>query len=161
MVFGYTYSTQQLDNENRLLRETINRMQDEINKFKQPALMVCEVVDLIDDKAVVRTPNGNRFFVNIANECGKIKIGDTALSEQKNLTILRRIRTSKRFNVESFVIVEKPDIGWENIGGLREQVEEINREGVRLARESAQGRAYVGGSVGPSGEPPALVGKRV
>ncbi|MDX1623769.1 MAG: bifunctional homocysteine S-methyltransferase/methylenetetrahydrofolate reductase [Gemmatimonadota bacterium] len=35
--------------------------------------------------------------------------------------------------------------------GLEEKVGEINRAGARLAREAAEGRAYVGGSIGPVG----------
>ncbi|MBN2458618.1 AAA family ATPase [Candidatus Woesearchaeota archaeon] len=125
IMFGYAYSSQQVDNENKILRETINRLQDEISKFMQPALMVCDVVDLHENCAILKTPNGNRFYVNISNECGKIAAGDTVLCEQKNLTVIKKIPTNKRFNVESFVIIEKPEICWENIGGLKEQISNI------------------------------------
>jgi proteasome regulatory subunit len=126
MMFGYTYSSNnQIENENRLLKETINRMQDEINKFNMPALMVCDIVDILDDKAIVKTPNGNRFFVNISNQCDKVSAGDTVVCEQKNLTILNKIPNHKRFNVESFVIIEKPEVRWEKVGGLKPQVDEI------------------------------------
>jgi homocysteine S-methyltransferase len=37
--------------------------------------------------------------------------------------------------------------------GLEKQVVKINREGARLAREAARGRALVGGSIGPLGKP--------
>lgn len=37
--------------------------------------------------------------------------------------------------------------------GLDGQVVKINREGARLARQAAQGRAYVAGSIGPLGKP--------
>lgn len=37
--------------------------------------------------------------------------------------------------------------------GFEGQVRKINREGARLAREAAQGRALVGGSMGPLGKP--------
>ena len=37
--------------------------------------------------------------------------------------------------------------------GLEAQVRSINREGARLAREAAQGRALVAGAIGPIGKP--------
>jgi len=37
--------------------------------------------------------------------------------------------------------------------GLEGQVVKINREGARVAREAAQGRALVAGSLGPIGKP--------
>ena len=37
--------------------------------------------------------------------------------------------------------------------GLEGQVVKINREGARLARQAAQGRAWVAGSIGPLGKP--------
>jgi methionine synthase I (cobalamin-dependent)/5,10-methylenetetrahydrofolate reductase len=42
--------------------------------------------------------------------------------------------------------------------GLEGQVADINRAGVRLAREAAAGRAYVAGAIGPIGKPLAPIG---
>ncbi len=111
--------------ENRILRETINHLQNEINKYRQPALMVCEVVEVMGDNAIIKTPNGNRFYVNISSDCEKIAGGDTVLTEQKNLTVIKKVAVNKQFNVESFVIIENPDISWKSIGGLKDQIREI------------------------------------
>ncbi len=111
--------------ENRILRETINHLQSEINKYRQPALMVCDVVDVVDEKVIIKTPNGNRFLVNISNDCEEISAGDAVLCEQKNLTAIKKIQMNKQFNVESFVIIEKPETNWNTIGGLNDQIEEI------------------------------------
>jgi methionine synthase I (cobalamin-dependent)/5,10-methylenetetrahydrofolate reductase len=42
--------------------------------------------------------------------------------------------------------------------GLEAQVRKINREGARIAREAAQGRALVAGAIGPIGKPLAPLG---
>ncbi len=42
--------------------------------------------------------------------------------------------------------------------GLETQVRRINREGVRIAREAARGRALVAGAIGPIGKPLAPLG---
>jgi proteasome regulatory subunit len=111
--------------ENRILKETVSHLQNELNKFRQPALMVCDVVDVMENNAIIRTPNGNKFFVSISNECHDLKAGETVLAEQKNLTIIRKIPANKRFHVEKFVIIEKPTTKWDEIGGLDKEIKEI------------------------------------
>ena len=125
VIYSYTADTTQVEEENRILRETVNRLKEELDRFKLPPLMVCEVRDVFGKEAVIRIPNGNQFSVNIAESCEKIKAGDTVLADQKNLTIIKKIPITKRFNIEKFVIVEKPKITWEEIGGLDQQVREI------------------------------------
>lgn len=125
VMFSYTINTSRLESENKLLRETVSQLQTEIEKIKLPALMVCDIADMIEDKAIIKTPNGNKFYVNIMSDCKNIKIGDTVLVEQKNLTVIRKINSNRRFNVEKFVIMEKPTTTWSDLGGLDAQVQEI------------------------------------
>ncbi len=123
VVFGYTTDT--LEEENRLLKETVETLKNEIKKIRTPPLMVCEVRELMKDQAIVKIPNGNSFFVNISKDLKDIGPGDSVLCEQKNLTILQKIPVSKQFDVEKFVIIEKPSIKWSDVGGLKQQIEEI------------------------------------
>lgn len=125
VIYSYATNISQLEDENRILRDTLESMKAELTKLKSTPLMVCEVRDILEDKAIVRIPNGNSFLVEISNECGKITPGDTVLSEQKNLTIIRKIDSSKNFDVEKFVIMDKPNVRWKDIGGLDTQIEEI------------------------------------
>lgn len=125
VMYSYTTDTHRLEMENRILKETVSHLQNELNKFRQPALMVCDVVDIIENNAIVKTPNGNKFFVTISTQCTDIHPGDTVLSEQKNLTIIKKIPSNKKFDVEKFVIVEKPTIRWEEVGGLHKEIQEI------------------------------------
>ncbi len=125
IMFSYTSQSNYLEEENRMLKETISQLQNELHKYREPALMVCDVVEVIEDKAIVSMPNSNKFFVNISSECEKLKPGDSVLAEQKNLTIIKKIPNSKRFNVEQFIIIEKPEIAWSRVGGLKKQIEEI------------------------------------
>lgn len=112
--------------ENQMLKATLNHLRDELNKFKNPPLVVCTVKKIFDDKAVVKLPNGNNFLVNYVTSLkDKLKPGDSVLADQKSLTLVDKIDGINKFNVENFVIVEKPVVGWETIGGLKEQVNEI------------------------------------
>ena len=123
----YTYSTSQnpYEEENRILKETVSRIKEEIERFKASPLMVCEVRELFGNTTIIKIPNGNQFLVNISNECEKLKSGDLVLVEQKNLTIIKKIPITRRFNIEKFVIVEKPTTSWGEIGGLNLQIQEI------------------------------------
>ncbi len=125
----YTYNTQQfnsvLEDENKILKEAINSLREEIERYRAPSLMVAEVTEIFDDKALIRIPNGNKFYVSISKSIAAIYPGDNVLVEQKNLNIVQKINTAKNFEVEKFVIIEKPQILWEQVGGLQQQIDEI------------------------------------
>ena len=125
VIYSYTANTNQIEEENRILKETINKLKEELDRFKEPPLMVCEVRDIFGKEAIIRIPNGNQFSVNIGESCGKLKSGEMVLAEQKNLTIIKKIPITKKFNIEKFVIIEKPKVSWDDVGGLNEQVREI------------------------------------
>jgi len=124
VIYSYTTNSNQLEEENKILKETIKKLKEELDRFKKTPLMICTVKDIIGKKAIIQIPNGNQFYVeNTAEE--KLKPGDSVLVEQKKLTIIKKIHKSKKFSVESFVIIEKPTLNWKNIGGLKDQTLEI------------------------------------
>ena len=125
VIYSYSSDSSQLNEENRILKETVNKLKDELDTFRTPPLMVCEVLYIFNNQAIVKLPNGNQFYVNISNEAGKLKPGEMVLADQKNLNIIRKVDITKKFNIQSFVIVEKPKISWENVGGLDLQIQEI------------------------------------
>src|SRR3989338_7976618 len=125
VMYRYTASGNQYEEENRILRETVTRLREELERYKASPLMVCEIKELFTDTAIIKIPNGNQFLVNISTECEKLKSGELVLVEQKNLTVIRKIPMTKKFNIEKYVIVEKPTISWKEIGGLDKQINEI------------------------------------
>jgi len=124
VIYKYTSSSTQLEDENKILKETVNKLRQEIEKLKSPPLMVCEVKEVNEKTAIISIPNGNQFCVNLSEGCDKLRAGDMVLAEQKNLTIIKKVPTTKKFNVEKFVIVEKPTVTWKEIGGLDNQINE-------------------------------------
>jgi proteasome regulatory subunit len=123
--YGYSTELNYLEEENRVLKETIATLEQELSKFGKAPLISCEVKELVEEHALVRLPNGNEFLVAIATECDKLGAGDSVLAEQKNLTIVKKINKNKRFDVEKFVIIEKPNTQWKDIGGLKDEEQEI------------------------------------
>lgn len=125
LMYGYSTDSNQYEEENKILKETVTQLKMELDKYKQVPFMVCEFIDYINDDAIIKAPNSNQFVVAVSNECEKLLPGDTVLCEQKNLTVIKKIPRMKNFNVERFVIIEKPDTKWEDIGGLKVQEREL------------------------------------
>jgi len=123
--YSFTTSSNEIEEENRLLKETVSQLREEVERFRSPALMMAEVVDLVDKGALISLPNGNKFMVRISHQIKDLVPGESVLVEQRNLNIIEKIVTSKNFNVEKFVIVEKPHEKWSEIGGLEPQIQEI------------------------------------
>src|SRR3989338_3755583 len=125
VIYSYTTESSQLSEENKILKETVNKLKEELDKFKSNPLMVCEVGQVFGKEAVLKLPNGNQFYVDISNNCEKLKPGEMVLADQKNITIIRKIPIARKFDIENFVIVEKPNTSWRDIGGLSAQIQEI------------------------------------
>ncbi|MDP7181807.1 MAG: AAA family ATPase [Candidatus Woesearchaeota archaeon] len=125
VVYEYRADVAGLEEENKFLRENVAGLERELAKFRQHPLIACEIKDVFDQQALIRLPNGNEFMVDVAHNCDVIIPGDGVLAEQKNLTIVSRIAPSKKFDVEKFVIIERPDISWKQVGGLGPQEKEI------------------------------------
>ena len=125
-VFSFTTTSGlNLEEENKLLRETVHQLKEEVNKYRTPALMLADVVDLMDGKAVIKIPNGNKFLVEIAGHVQNVAPGHSVLIEQKNLTVVDKIETNTKFHAEKFVIIEKPNVPWSQVGGLKSQIVDI------------------------------------
>ncbi len=125
IVYNYTYDPDDIEEENRVLKETVSKLKDALERMTRPPLMVCDVAEVYEDKAVIKVPNGNMFYVEISPELEKLSVGDAVLCDQKNLNIVRVINNTKKYNVEKFVILENPKTKWSQIGGLKKQTEEI------------------------------------
>jgi len=117
--------------ENKLLRNTISQLREEVQRFRSPSLMLAEVFEAFEDKAVIKIPNGNKFLVNISKTVPLLRSGDSVAVEQRNLTVVKKLDRIRNFDVEKFVIIEKPKETWKQIGGLEEQIQMV-REIIEL-----------------------------
>jgi len=115
-----------IEEENELLRDSLRELQEELEKFRRPPLLVSSVVDVISPEKVIVRLNSGDFCVNVSRDLvGKLEPEDRVLLEQRSLTVLEKIGKSKYFDVSKFVIIEKPKVKWEDIGGLDEQIREL------------------------------------
>ena len=166
-LYSYSTSNDDAESENRMLREAVMQLKSELSRIKSPPLMVAEIVEKHDDTALIRIPNGNQFQVNISSDIKKLKSGDSVLVEQKNLNIIKKIFANKKFNVEKFLIIEKPKTTFKDIGGLAEQEQEI-KEVIELPLKKPELFKKIGITppkgillYGPPGTGKTLLGKAV
>lgn len=122
----YSYSTtQNMEDENKVLKKTIFDLKSEIDRYRTPALMVADVCEVLGNTAIIKIPNGNRFLVNISASITDLMPGDTVAVEQRNLTVVDKLKKRKNHDVHRFVIMEKPTTSWQEVGGLSEQINEL------------------------------------
>src|SRR3989338_1737098 len=117
---------QHLEEERGLLKDMFAKANNELENLKKPSLLVAEIVSLIDnDKAIIKLPNGNKFYCHISKEVEPLQNEDSVLVEQKSLNVVKKVNLGNNFDVEKFVIVEKPQESWHDLGGLGEEIREI------------------------------------
>ncbi len=124
-MYSYVININQLESENQILKSTVNQLKTELDGLKTTPLMVCEVKDVFEKEAIIKVPNGNAFLVKYNCEAERLVPGDHVFVEQRNLNIVKKHGGNTQFDVEKFVIIEKPDLSWNDIGGLKDQIREI------------------------------------
>ncbi len=118
--------TQTIDEENRILKATVEDLQKELAKYQRMPYLVTHIVDIHKpDEAIIQL-NSGKFYVSVAKHLeGELSPDDEVLVDQKSLTVVRKIGKSKHFDVSRFVIMEKPKISWNVVGGLENQIREV------------------------------------
>ncbi|MFH1276375.1 MAG: AAA family ATPase [Candidatus Woesearchaeota archaeon] len=126
-----------LQEEGAMLRELFDKASNELSNLKKPALLVSEVISVDKDKAIIKLPNGNKFYCNVSKDVKGLNAGDSVLVEQKSLNVVEKINMTQNYDVEKYVIIEKPKESWKDIGGLPREIEEI-REVIELPLKKPQ-----------------------
>ncbi len=131
-------SLRQVQEESATLRDLYNNTNTELTSLKKPALLVADVSTVNGDRAVIRLTNGNKFYSYITKDARqRIKPGDSVLVDQKTLNILQKIELNDSYDVEKFIILDKPKENWQNIGGLAKEIQEV-KEVIELPLKSPE-----------------------
>ncbi len=119
---------------NRQLEGKIKELKGEINSFKKTPLILATITEVFDDKQVgIQGAVGHEFLVNYPGSINKelLEPGARVALNQNHLTVVNVFPAKKDRNVSAMEIDEKPDVTYEDIGGLEEQIVEI-KETVEL-----------------------------
>ncbi len=115
----------------RLQRE-VKRMKTELDRLRYPPLIVGSVRDVLTDgRVIVKSSTGPDFVVNAAEtvEHTKMTIGSRVALNKQTLAVMGVLPASLDPLVTASEIDDKPNVTYEDIGGLSEQIREI-REAV-------------------------------
>jgi proteasome regulatory subunit len=115
----------------RLQRE-VKRLKTELDRLRYPPLIVGSVRDVLTDgRVVVKSSTGPDFVVNSAEtvEHDKITVGSRVALNKQTLAVMGVLPASLDPLVAASEIVDKPNVTYDDIGGLSEQIRDI-REAV-------------------------------
>ncbi len=123
-----------LENELKRLQYEIEQLRRELNRLKAPPLLLGSIEDVLNDKKVViKSSTGPSFVVNVSDQIPpeKLKSGVRVALNKTTLAVIGVLPESYDPAVVSAEIIEKPNITYDDIGGLEEQIREV-RETVEL-----------------------------
>ncbi|WP_456468547.1 proteasome-activating nucleotidase [Archaeoglobus sp.] len=123
-----------IESERIRYEREVRRLRSEIERLRSPPLLVGIISDVLEDgRVVVKSSTGPKFVVNASQYVreDELKPGARVALNQQTLAIVNVLPTSKDPMVYGFEVEEKPDVSYEDIGGLDVQIEEI-REAVEL-----------------------------
>ena len=123
-----------LESEVTQIKKRASRLEDEIRNLRAPPMIIGHLQDLTDDGAIVRSSNGTVFLVTINPriDASKLVSGSRVALNQDTLSVIEILPDSWDPLVITSEIIEKPEVSYEDIGGLADQISEI-RETVELS----------------------------
>jgi proteasome regulatory subunit len=122
---------QDLKNKNDLLTKEINQLKRENGQLKRPPLFVASVIEVLENGETYLRQQGNNqeYITHTLDELhDELKPG-MKVAVNNSLSIVRVIGTTFDARVRVMELDESPDVTFEQVGGLREQIEEV-REAV-------------------------------
>ncbi len=125
---------EQITAERTRLENEVRILQAELNKLRQPPLVSATVVDVLDDgRVIVKSSTGPQFVVNYPESIigSQLESGAKVALNQRTLAVVDVLPISIDPFVQAMNVEESPDVTYDDIGGLEEQIEEI-RETVEL-----------------------------
>ncbi|MHA1295182.1 MAG: proteasome-activating nucleotidase [Promethearchaeota archaeon] len=127
---------QLLDAERMRLENELNGLRNEIDRLREPPLVSATIIDFLDDKgrAIVKSSTGPSFVVNASRKVKNEKLtpGMRVALNQRTFAIMEILPTKLDPFVRGMEVIDSiPDISYEDVGGLDEQLQEV-RETVEL-----------------------------
>ena len=168
-VQEYRAKTSDLKLRNDLQSKEIAQLKKENNQLKRPPLFVATVLDILPDGEVYLRQQGNNqeyITFTIDELHGQIKTG-MKVAVNNALSIVRIVGNTVDSRVRIMELEESPDVTFEKIGGLKDEIEEV-REAVEYPLTRPEIFAKVGVEPpkgillhGPPGTGKTLVAKAV
>ncbi|MBR0473161.1 MAG: proteasome-activating nucleotidase [Methanosphaera sp.] len=115
-----------LENENLRLDREVKSLKSEISRFRTPPLVIATISEILDDnQVVVKSTTGPSFLLKYADkDANRVEIGSRVALNQQTFSIVDILTSEKDPLVSGMEIDEAPDISYDKIGGLKDQIRE-------------------------------------
>ncbi len=110
------------------LQKEIRRLKGELERLKTPPLIIGSIRDVLTDgRVVVKSSTGPDFIVNAADYLDResIVVGARVALNKQTLAVMGVLPPSLDPLVTGAEVIEKPDMTYEDIGGLENEIVEI------------------------------------
>src|SRR5512136_637287 len=110
------------------LQKELKRLKAELERLKAPPLIIGQIKDMLaDGRVVVKSSTGPDFIVNISDYVPKenVEVGARVALNKQTLAVMGVLPPSLDPIVIGAEIIEKPNVGYGEIGGLEEQILEV------------------------------------
>jgi len=152
------------------MQKEFKRVRGELERMRAPPLIVGTLREvLLDNKAIVKSSTGPDFVVQISDKIDSRKLipGSRVALDKDVLTIVGVLTSAKHEIVSGAEIIDKPDVKFDDIGGLDREIMET-REVVELPLLNPDIFKKIGVSppkgvllVGPPGTGKTLIAKAI
>ena len=112
----------------------VRKLRSELNKLQAMPQLIGTLVDVLEEgKSIVRSSTGPEFIVGTSQFLNNddLKPGVQVALNKEHLSIVAIVPTLRDPAVSGMEVIETPDVSYDRIGGLDEQIEAL-REAVEL-----------------------------
>ncbi|MBE6502033.1 MAG: AAA family ATPase [Methanobrevibacter thaueri] len=123
-----------IENEKIRLEREVKSLRSEVDRFRSPPLVLATITEVLDDhRMTVKSSTGPSFLVNYSKFLDEKLLvpGSRVALNQQTFGIVEVLPSEKDANVSGMEIETKPDITYDKIGGLEDQIIEV-KETVEL-----------------------------
>ncbi len=106
----------------------IEKLRSDLQRLKRPPMIVGTVEEVLDDgRVIVKSSTGPKFLSNVSPTVDKDEIepGASVALNQQSMAVMEVLPSEKDSRVLAMEVEEKPDVTYDDIGGLDEQIREL------------------------------------
>ncbi len=118
--------------ENNKYQQKLERLSHENKKLKQSPLFVATVQEMTDDGVIIKQHGNNQeALTEVTDEMREELAPDDRVAVNNSLSIVKSLTSETDVRARVMEVTESPDVGYEDIGGLEDQLQEV-RETVEM-----------------------------
>ncbi|MDR1820203.1 MAG: proteasome-activating nucleotidase [Methanobrevibacter sp.] len=122
------------ENEKIKLEREVKALKGEVERFRSPPLVLATITEILgNNRLAVKSSTGPHFLINYSKflDSKLLVPGSRVALNQQTFGVVDVLPSEKDHNVNSMEVEEKPNISYDTIGGLDEQILEV-KETVEL-----------------------------